>query len=231
MLEIKMPKKIDYPLASFKAALEVAKAVKELGGSCNVETCAEKLGKKNSGGFSILVSSTVKFGLVNRKQSQLICTPEYDKYNLSYTPEEETKYLRNFFFNINLFKELYEKYRSVELPVANLDKILIREFHVEEKFGSRVAKYFTEGSKMVGILNQDNKFNDFEESSETVKAELNGKTPAEQTPEKKNLDNSDFRVRIIGPGFDHDIVIHEEEDLSIVDAILKKVRKKLSEDL
>ncbi len=38
-----MPKNLNYPLASFQKAFALADAVDALGGSCSVESCAEKM--------------------------------------------------------------------------------------------------------------------------------------------------------------------------------------------
>jgi len=225
-----MSKKIEYPLASFKMSLELAKAVSDLGGSCNMEIAAEKMGRKLGGGFQAIISAAGKFGLIIRKQRELKCSDDYNQYKLSYNKEEEIKHLQKFFLRISLFKVIYEKYKKSILPVKILDKILIKEMGVEEKAASRVSKYFIDGAKFVGILKPDDNFNEIEKIEEIgnnkgIAAELQGNL------QNNSRETNNFVVSIVGPGMNHKIEIKEKEDIDILNAILKKVIKRFDEDI
>ena len=227
-----MPKKIDYPRASFKACLELAKAVEDLGGQCNMETCSSKMNKKMSGAFHALVGAATKFGLINRKQGNLYLTDAYEKMKLSYTEEEKQNFLRIFFLNVPVFNDIFLKYKNVKLPVSILDKALIKEFGVDKKLSKRVSKYFIDGAKEVGLLNEDNSFNPLE----TKEEELENKegNPLVKEIQKKKVMEEDysgsdkFIIHIYGRGMNSKIEINEEEDLEIVNAMINKVKKNIN---
>ncbi len=152
-----MPKNIDYPKASFKNSLEIAKATYELG-DCKIETCADKLGKKNSGAFNDLVNGAIKYGLVKRKKGMLAATDLYNSIETSYDPDEKNNNFTKAFLSPVLFESIYEKYKDTKLPVDILDNVLIREFNVSQKIASQVSGYFKAGAKFINLLNEDNTF-------------------------------------------------------------------------
>jgi hypothetical protein len=155
-----MSKNIDYPRASFKNSLEIAKATYELG-DCKIETCAAKLGKKSSGAFNDLVNGAVKYGLVKRKKGTLSTTDLYNSIKTSYNDEEKNDYLIKAFLSPVLFKSIYEKYKDTELPIDMLDSVILREFEefkVDKKIVSQISGYFKAGAKFTELLNEDNTF-------------------------------------------------------------------------
>ncbi len=226
-----MPKKIEYPRASFKACLNLASAIGSLGGNCEMSMCAAKMGKKMGGGFQDLTSAAAKFGLITRKKGVLYLSDTYNKMNLSYTEDEKKGFLRDFFLGVPVFKEIYSKYREVKLPVDILDKALVKEFDVDRKLSKRVSKYFIEGAKEIGLLNSDNSFNETDivdlnivDRSEGKKTLIkNSKLITEE--DYSGLDT--FVVHISGKGMNSKIEINEIEDLSIVDAMINKIKKNL----
>lgn len=227
-----MPKKIDYPRASFKACLELAKAVEELGSHCNMDTCASKMNKKMSGAFHALIGAATKFGLINRKQGNLYLTDSYEKMKLSYTEEEKQDFLQEFFLNVPSFKEIFLKYHNVKLPISILDKALVKEFGVDKKLSKRVAKYFIDGAKEVNLLNEDNTFNRIGNANESLEKNENISQikQIKKTGEliEEDYSGSDkFIVHIFGKGMNSTIEIKEIEDLDIVNAMLNKVKKNI----
>lgn len=90
-------------------------------------------------------------------------------------------------------------------------------------------------------LNENDEYAEIEEEIEeksSVPANYNGKYVdpevrsqilhiENQNRNRIEKDPSEFLIHITGPGIDSEIVIKEEEDLLIVEAMLKKVKKKL----
>lgn len=231
-----MPKQIDYPHASVAKSIELAEAVYDLGGSCGLEMCAEKMGRKVGGGFKAVVSAAAKFGLVTNNRGQLGTTKLFQDYYLGYSPEEKAQILQQAFLRVPLFQEIYERFKNQKLPVEIFDKLLVREFQVNQQVASRVAKYFIEGAKATKLLNGDNTFHlipivgAHPEEDEEVDALDDSDGNEELNPEiekPESIDSDEFSVRITGPGMNSTIIIREEEDLDIVEVMLKKVRKKL----
>lgn len=228
-----MPKIVDYPRASLKSSLELAKAVDDLGGSCTAGMAAERMSRKISGAFGMLISSASKFGLVENKGQKLSTTNLYKDYKLSYTEEEKSQKLREIMLSVQLFQSIYERFSGKELPITHFEKLLIREFNVPSDLGSRVASYFIDGAKESSLIDENNRLIDYSQTLDTGNNNL-GNTESisdgdvEDIPLKepqKNIKN--YFVRITGPSMDSNIELIEPEDMLIVHAMLKKVEKHL----
>ncbi|HEV8515619.1 MAG TPA: hypothetical protein VGQ59_20185 [Cyclobacteriaceae bacterium] len=240
-----MPKLIDYPAASFMKAMELANAVEYLGGSCTIQSCADRLGKKVSGGFGMLISSAIKFNLVTRKGEELKSTQLYKNIKLAYNEEEKNENLRSSFFSPRLFSNLYDRFKGRELPISMLPKLLIREFNVDEEAGSRISGYFVEGLRYLNLLD-GNKLMDINNGRTSVVEEIdtveeNTSAPIlnqdtnvipvipQQAQEVLSLNNSVYTIHLKGPGMDSKITISEEEDFLILEAMVKKIKRKMNE--
>ena len=231
----KMPKNIEYPKASIKKSLELAKAVNELGGSAAIETCAESLGKKVSGGFRDIITSAVKYGFIVQKKGILATTDTYKNIILAYNEEEKLINLKKSFLRVPLFQKVYERFTGKKLPLQYFDKLLIKEFGVNESDASRVKKHFIDGSKLVGLLNPDNTLSSIEEINVHKDTLNHDKGPSffdsfflPQSKEKKNIRTSvTYTVRIHGPGIDSTVSIVEMSDLEIVKMMLDNISNKL----
>lgn len=242
-----MPKIIDYPRASLPSAIDLAVAVDELGGSCTIDMAAEKLGKKVSGAFRALMSSSAKYGLIETKSQKLNVTSLFREYKLSYSEDERKLKLRESILLVPLFKDIYNRFSGKEVPVSHFERLLIREFGVPDDLGSRVASYFLEGAKLSGLMGENSKL--IESNSlvtetnaaiaDTEKGRLSGDIP-EADAQKMTL-NSDvddqqasaqkkYTIRITGPGMNSLIELNEQEDMLIVQAMLKKVEKALKKE-
>lgn len=152
-----MAKLINYPRASFQASYELAEAVQSLGGKSDLEVCAQKMGKKVSGGFQAIAGAAGKFGLITASKGSLITTPLFKEIQLAYTEEEARSLKLSAFLLPPVFRGLAEKFNGMSLPLAVLDKMLIKEFEVDDSIASTVAKYFSDGGKALGLLDAEGK--------------------------------------------------------------------------
>lgn len=234
-----MPKNLNYPLASFQKSFALADAVDALGGSSSIETCAQKMQRKISGGFMVIISSAQKFSLVSFEKGIITMTKEYKLIKHSYTNSERLELLQKAFLKPQVFSILFERFKGRELPVDMLDKILIREFGIEETTAGRVAGYFIEGLKTYGLLNNNNFIEQaavVEEKqllvSEPIVAE-NQSTKEVETPSAHasftDQKSEQFELQLSGPGINTKISLINEDDLLIAEAILKKIRKQLTD--
>lgn len=241
-----MGKIIEYPRGSFKNGLEIAAAVDYLGGSCSIISCAERLSKKVSGAFKDLISSAVKHNLITSKKEVLSTTELFRVYKLAYDETEKLETLRKSFLAPQLYKNIYERFRGKELPVSMLDKLLIREFGVDDRFGSRASGYFVDGVKSLKMLengklidNVDSNSDDngnieiLESETDDNSASVIDNLPVElkketiQIPMSSNT--ASYSVMIVGPGMNTKIEINEEDDLYILDAMINKIKRKFKE--
>lgn len=218
-----------YPLATFTKALELAKAVDDLGNNCAHATCAAKMNKKISGGFKDLISSAVKYGLITNKRGILSLTDGYNNYKLSYTSEEADTHKKKLFLTLPLFQEIFTKYKDVGLPTADiLEKALVREFGVPEKFSTRTAHYFTNGAKFTGLLNDQNKFRIPTDGSTSQQENVK----VDSMPQTKNpvISSQEYSIEVMGQNTNIKLPLKDESDFLIVDAMLSKVKKSLGLD-
>ena len=228
-----MPRATEYPRRSLSDALKLAETVSSLGGKCSVGTCAESMKRKVSGAFAALVNAAVKYGLVTSKSGELAVTEQFNRYRLAYDEEEKRELLRQAFLNVPLFSQVFTQFRNGELPPGDiLTKILIREFEVNENLASALYLYFIEGATESGLLSEDGKFvesdvaeRDGEQTS--VHDEAGHQEHAPQPIATSVAADGEFSITIAGPGLNSTLAIREPEDLLIVDAMLKKVQRKL----
>lgn len=222
----------------------MAAAIEYLGGNCSFESCAHKMGLKVTGGFTAIVGSARKHELVDSKKETLTTTELYRKIKLAYDENEKNQNLRIAFLSPPLYKKLYEKFKDKELPIQMLDKLLIREFGVEDDMAQRVSNYFIDGARSCNIL-VDNKIIDIDTKNDALNIEVfNEKTANENGSNQKEainnieeipfvdvsnsgLNNETYIVHILGPGINSRMTISEQEDFLILDAMISKLRKKI----
>ena len=245
-----MPKQIEYPRASFKNALSLADAVNVLGGDCNTNTCADKLnykGGNKNGAFNALVGAAVKHGLVTSKSETLVVTDIYSKISLSYNETERQKHMQTAFLTPILYRKIYDKFKGKELPISILERILIREYEVDKGMSSRVTGYIIEGAKFVGLL-VDNKLVEDIRAEEVevltdkhyvadTKNELNDKTELvsyqdipidpRQNDDRRGFNADAYILHVVGPDIDSKYKLADEDDFTIIEATLRKLKKKL----
>lgn len=234
-----MPKILDYPQASFDKALKLAEAVQSLGGDCSKEIAGNKIGLTGtSGGFKSLIGAAAKFNLIKVDKGTLYISDLFKAINLSYTPEEKLSHLRSSFLSPAIFRQLYDKLKGQQLPIDILDKILIKEYKVDDDSASRVSKYFIAGAKSVHLINEGNvlvkieeKDADVEILDDEIEAEQEEKTGIEKVPnfvsEQSITVTDKYLIQILGPGLNSRLEINEADDLIIVEAMLNKIKKKL----
>lgn len=232
-----MAKIVDYPRASFANSLQLADAVNSLGGECSVEMAADKMGKKVSGAFTALASAAVKYGLIASKKGRLSVQPLYRSIKLAYTEDEKRRFIAKAFLSPPLFRSIVERFEGRMLPVEHFEKLLIREFDVPGDSASRIAQYFLHGAKEAGIVSASGVVSSAGPEGEQSEADSGGGAgdgDADDSTDQLHADqtqadepSSHFSISFRGPGLNSTVVVREQEDLLIVDAMLKKVSKAL----
>ena len=232
-----MAKIVDYPRAALDSSLQLAEAVSSLGGSCSVDMAADKLGRKVSGSFSALISAAVKYGLVASKDGKLSLQPLYRSIKLAYSDAERKGFLAQAVLSPPLFRAIADRFDGQALPTEHFEKLLVREFDVPEDIASRVAQYFLQGGKQAGLispsgtvsraLGDEEQADDGSSDRDTDESATGDSQRAGQMQPKSDASQDEFSISFSGPGLNSTIVVREQEDLLIVDAMLKKVSKAL----
>lgn len=242
-----MPKLLDYPRGSLKSALDLADAVDALGGEASMGMAADKMGRKVSGAFNALMSSASKYGLIDTKSQKITVTQLYRDYRLAYTPDEANLALRTALLKPPIFQGIVDRFLGKELPISHFEKLLEREFEVPNDWASRVASYFIDGARQVGLLGEGNKVidltstilpplpqaPDIELDVENIQAVSSPSTPADLAkPLMQYTDNSGrtaYVITITGPGINTTIQIQDNDDFAILQATLRKVEKTITQ--
>ncbi len=231
-----MPKVVEFPSSPFSKALELANAVDYFGGNCSLQSCADKVNKKISGGFGMLVSSSIKHNLISRKKDQLLTTNLYKNIKSAADSRQERNCLRKAFLSPVLYKKVYERFKGKDFPLPMLDKLLIREFAVGADLGSRIAGYFIDGLKSLHLLD-GGKLVDMEveekpraksEDFKPVNTNIEINPVATILPAQPDVvTGTGYIIHVTGPGMDSTITINEAEDFFILEAITRKIKKQL----
>ena len=120
---------------------------------------------------------------------------------------------------------------------------MIREYDVPEDYAQRLMGYFAEGAKDAGMLNAQGIITSGNVtitpgagSLQIGGSTLSGTGTVEPAEVEADSDVSvsfvrGYSVRITGPGIDSQIAIKDEDDVEIVEAMLKKVRRLLKAEL
>ncbi|WP_313181405.1 hypothetical protein [Sphingobacterium siyangense] len=235
-----MPKIKNYPDAAFEKCLELAYAIESLGGECLSATAAEKLNRTESGGYGVLVSATVKHGLITNIKSTLKITDLFKKIIHAYTEDEALVFKREAFLKPEVFKLIYERLKGKKLDISILGKVFIREYDVDSKSAQKVAGYFIKGIKLLGLLDQqDNllnvEFGLISENSdisaeediavEEVKVE-DVKSPEFTIMQRPfSTNEEEYIIHLKGPTIDSRLVIKDEDDFVILTSYINKIRK------
>jgi hypothetical protein len=237
-----MPKIIEYPKASLQRAVSLAETVDSLGGECTDQSAAEAMGNKVGGAFRTLISATVKYGLLSYTRSRLKIEPLFQDYKLAYSETEKQGALRKAFLSAPLFASIAKRFDGQILP-PHFENLLIREHRVSEDLASRVAGYFAEGARDAGIITSNGTVHAdpkhitiapgtggaaLQASASSVSSAKANLTTGPEPEEASAGFVRGYTVRVTGPGIDSTIAIKDEDDVAIVESMLKKVRKLLN---
>lgn len=234
-----MAKIVDYPRASLENSLQLAEAVSSLGGSCSVEMAADKMDRKVSGAFNALVSAAVKYGLIASKDGKLSVQPLYRSIKLAYSDTEKRGFLGEALLSPPLFRAIVDRFEGQVLPTEHFEKLLVREFSVPDDLASRIAQYFLQGAKQAGLVSGAGVISRAGIEADQPAGEINsdldegdrgagGSQPRQSADQQQpDISSKEYSISFKGPGLNSTIVVREQEDLLIVDAMLKKVSKAL----
>jgi hypothetical protein len=226
-----MPKMVDYPRAPLQRALALAEAVDKLGGEATVASAADHLGNKVGGAFMSLVGAAVKYGLISTSKGRIKTEPLFQDLKLAYNEPQKQDALRRAFLSPPLFASLAARLDGQPIP-SHFEKLLIREYDVTPDVAGRLVGYFTDGARDAGIIGAGGAITMLIAGGSSTVATSVGPSSTREFEEEVEADTSvayvrGYSVRITGPGIDSRIAIKDEDDVDIVEAMLKKVRRLL----
>jgi hypothetical protein len=139
----------NYPRHSVIKALRIPKAIldQNAGKECSDEESASYLGVNyNNGPYATEISSSLKFGLLNRSAPKKIKPTELAKKILRpQTSEDQLNGYREAVLKAPIISEVYKHYRGENLPDRNFfENALTDTFNVPEEKHSEFIEIFTE---------------------------------------------------------------------------------------
>lgn len=107
-----------FPGYDLATATEVPRAIHTGGGALPAENLAAQLGYKgtNNGAYLTKIGAARTFGLVSKNGSMFVATPLAHRILSPVYPHEAQIALIEAFFNVELFKRIYEDWKGRELP-------------------------------------------------------------------------------------------------------------------
>ena len=113
---------VSYPYFDHDSSLDVARKIHEgAGGSCEADRLAALLGYKttNSGTFQTRLSAAKQFGYVRADGPTLSVTDRAKQALHPVLPEDETNAKSAAFLSVELFGQVYERFKGGTLPPRN----------------------------------------------------------------------------------------------------------------
>ncbi|MBS3164196.1 hypothetical protein J4439_02085 [Candidatus Woesearchaeota archaeon] len=223
-----MPKKTDYPHCGLGEALRVAEVVDHAGGTAALGVVAERLKMAEKGGaFTHKVSGAVKFSLIERAGGSLRATPISREIFHPLAEREKLDGLQHAFESVSLFRTLLHRLQKKSPDKAMIRSLLIREYAVGHAMAERVASYFAEGVKEVGLLDSNGLIAS-REPLEGVQEQRQSVQPAVDNPFDRDANQSGgYLISVRGPGLKVDFAVTEDSDLEDLQSLIAMLRRKV----
>lgn len=142
---------IGFPYLDLDDAVEVAKAVHEVGGSsCEWEQLAAKLGMAaKGGGFRMRVLAAKIFGFLSYDKS----TVTLSESGLRAADSQQEKSARvDGFLNVPLYKRVYDQFKGTSLPGTSGIETFMVSVGVAQKVKDKARQVFQRSAKQAGFF-------------------------------------------------------------------------------
>lgn len=201
---------------------------------------AQHLGYKNarSGAAATALGTLRMFGLVIKAPGRKDAVSEELK-KFKYTPyeHEKSELVDGWLRKPKLFSIILDKYNNKLPSEAALRYELIQEFGFTENAADKFLKTLNDSISFAGSFEaEDPEGSGPESTDEKLVEQMASGAGASAQPQVSNTaldltvsEDQQYVIQITGPGMNTQIEINEEDDLLVVDAILKKVRKGVTE--
>ncbi len=107
------------------------------------------------GAFKGKISSLLKYNLIDSKENEINLTTLAINILNSYDAKEEKRFLFKAFINISLFNQLIDRFKDSGINLNILDKILIREYEIDNKNVKKVSKCIIKSLDFLEILDKE----------------------------------------------------------------------------
>lgn len=142
---------IEFPYLDLDAAVEVAQAVHQVGGSsCSWDQLAAQMNQTaNGGGFRMRVMTARTFGFLTYAQGTVTLSELGQRLN---DPQQENLAKAEAFLRVPLYNRIYEQYKSVTLPPPDaLDNEIVK-MGVAQKQKEKARQAFQRSASSAGYF-------------------------------------------------------------------------------
>jgi hypothetical protein len=240
-----------YPGAALEECVQlVIKIKRNLGsGKHDRASLAHGMGySKLTGSVNPKIAALVYFGFLDKKGALYWLSESSKKVTDPLTDDEKLNEIRDAFHRPTLFADLLSKFEPDGGIPARLEVHLHRDHGIADNATGKAAEIFRKSAVFAGIMDVDGRFltssvascaedDDIHEELDEQVEDENSTNPPKSTRAKKanfstevaSTNVNDYTVSISGPKLQFSVIVSDETDLLIIEAMLKKVRTFIKE--
>lgn len=227
----------NYPRLSLEKAVRTIKSIHEQAhtSTVNQATVAQAMGYSGLNGAARRnIAALIAYGLLDRKNKDLSVSELSLKILFPKDAQSELSALQTAALNPKLFSTIHEKYGQGTAPVIRSQ--LICELHFTPDGAKAATNVYLENKEYAKLAESIIKLATSPSETE-YDEEMPSEAPPEAAlnPEKRPLlrpapASDGYTVSISGPKVQFSVVVSDETDLTIIDAMLQKVKTFLDEE-
>lgn len=233
-----------YPGAPLEECVQQTIKIKRtLGcGKHDRDSLAVALGFKGlSGAVAPKIAAMAYFGFLDKKGADYWLSESSRRITDPLDEEEKKNEIRSALNKPTLYSELLEKFQEAgEIP-EKLEVHLHRFHGIADNAAKRAADIFRESAIYAGVINEEGRFLEKADTEETPSEKAQPQSPPSSpetppfqgkvSPSSTSLRSSiaisetnSYTVSIAGPKIQFSVIVSDEADLAIIEAMLQKVR-------
>jgi len=232
---IKRDRSKAYPGATLHECVEqVVKIKRNLGsGGHDRESLADGMGFSGvTGAVAPKIAALVYFGFLEKKGSIYCLSQSSRRVTDPLSDDEKKDEIKAAFKRPTLYADLLEKFEPDGGIPARLEVHLHRSHGIADKAAGRAADIFRKSAIYAEIMDDDGRFISESNLESDIVAEVTVKAKdnpelsavAEKSTPMAMFNTTGYTVSISGPKLQFSVIVSDETDLMIIDAMLKKVR-------
>ena len=195
-----------YPYFDLNLSLEVPKVIHEKGGgTCTPDQLAAFLNYKttSSGTYQTRVSAARQFGLIRSENGTITVTERAHKILSPVMPEDCTNAKADAFLSVELFNEIFEKYRGgVIPPEAGLKNLLLQSYGFSQDRVGPAIRVLLESAEQAGFFIASG------DKSRLIRPSVKPTAPTASTPQTPPADQQVEKQKLVVGGNDGPAGVH-----------------------
>jgi hypothetical protein len=195
-----------YPYFDLNLSLEVPKVIHEKGGgTCTADQLAAFLNYKTtkSGTYQTRFSAAKQFGLIRSENSNIVVTERAQQILSPVMPGDSENAKADAFLSVELFSEIFEKYRGGTIPPeAGLKNLLMQSYGFSQDRVGPAIRVLLDSAEQAGFFNASG------DRSRLIKPSVQVSGGATTTPKTPLADQPLEKPRLVVGGNDGPAGVH-----------------------